>query len=231
MNSYTLAVPILTYIVIALAAYLLGSIPTGYLVGRVKGVDIRTIGSGNIGATNAVRALGKPAGVFVLLADAFKGYAACALLAPLIFNCLAPHFSGLAPHFHDEPAELQTRYDAMAGILAVLGHNYTCWLRFRGGKGIATSAGVFLALAPLALAFAVGVWLLVFVLCRYVSVASIAAAVTLPATIWLTPNTLVLRIVTTALGLLAIAKHRSNIERLIRGTERRFGEKMQEAAK
>ncbi|MGD0253848.1 MAG: glycerol-3-phosphate acyltransferase, partial [Verrucomicrobiota bacterium] len=97
--------------------------------------------------------------------------------------------------------------------------------KFKGGKGIATSAGVFFALAPLAAGIALGAWIVVFALSRYVSIASIAAAVALPATVWLTPNSLPLRIVTTALGLLAIAKHKTNIERLFNGTERRFGQK------
>lgn len=216
---------ILSYAVIAVAAYLLGSIPTGYLAARAKGIDIRNVGSGNIGATNAMRALGKVAGIFVLLIDAFKGYAACAFLAPLIFNWFAPHSSGLFRYFHDEPVELQIRFCAVAGIFVVLGHNFTCWLKFKGGKGVATSAGVFLALTPLALGIALGVWVIVFAVGRYVSVASMAAAVALPATVWLTPNGLALRLVTTALGLLVIARHKGNIERLSRGTERRFGAK------
>jgi glycerol-3-phosphate acyltransferase PlsY len=219
------AVPILGYAVIAVAAYLLGSIPTGYLAGRARGIDIRTVGSGNMGATNVFRTLGKTAGVIVLVVDGFKGYAACAFLPPLIFNWLAPHFSGLAPRFHSEPLELQTRFNVVAGIFAVLGHNFTCWLKFRGGKGIATSAGVYFALAPLAVCIALVTWIIVFALGRYVSIASIAAAVTLPAAVWLTPNSLTLRIVTTALGLLAIAKHKGNIQRLFNGTEQRFGKK------
>lgn len=218
--------PILAYILTALEAYLLGSIPTGYLVARAKGIDIRSVGSGNIGATNTMRALGKPAGMVVLLIDALKGYAACAFLCPLIYNWFAPHASGLFRYFRDEPFELQIRFYAIAGIFVVLGHDYTCWLRFKGGKGIATSAGVFLALAPLALGIALGVWAIVFVLGRYVSVASLAAAVALPAAVWiLPPRDLLLGLMTTALGLLAIIKHKGNIERLFNGTERRFGEK------
>ena len=140
--------PILGYVIIAVAAYLLGSIPTGFLVARARGIDIRTVGSGNIGATNAMRVLGKPAGIFVLLMDAFKGYAAVTFLPPLIFNWLAPHYFRAVGSFSNEPVELQTRYYVVAGIFAVLGHNFPCWLRFKGGKGIATSAGVYLALAP-----------------------------------------------------------------------------------
>jgi glycerol-3-phosphate acyltransferase PlsY len=202
-------VPILGYFVIAIGAYLFGSLPTGYLVGRARGIDIRTTGSGNIGATNVMRVLGKPAGIFVLLMDALKGYITAKWL------CV-----GLLKLFNAPDAEMET-CQIVAGICAVLGHNYTCWLKFRGGKGIATSAGVFFALAPLATGVALGTWILVLVLCRYASVASIAAAVMLPLTVWLTPSSLTLRIVTTALGLLAVFRHKGNIQRLTRGTENR----------
>jgi glycerol-3-phosphate acyltransferase PlsY len=199
--------------VIALAAYLLGSIPTGYLVARARGIDIRTVGSGNIGATNAFRILGKPAGIFVLVADGLKGFAASAWLADFVIRLFA-----VAPG--------QIEYlKIVAGICAVLGHNFTCWLKFKGGKGIATSAGVYFALAPLAAGIALGTWIIVFALGRYVSVASIAAAVALPTGVWLTKNNLFLGIVTTALGLLAIYKHKGNIQRLLNGTERRLGHK------
>jgi glycerol-3-phosphate acyltransferase PlsY len=222
-------VPILAYILVALMAYLLGSIPTGYLVARAKGIDIRTVGSGNIGATNAMRALGKPAGIFVLLMDALKGYVACAVLPPLILNWLAPHFSGLFRYFQDEPVELQIRFYVVAGIFAVLGHNYTCWLKFKGGKGIATSAGVYLALSPWAVLIAAVVFLLALVSTRYVSVGSISAAIALPAAVWiLPPHNLLLGIVTTVLGVLAIYKHKGNIQRLIAGTENRLQFKKKE---
>jgi len=222
-------VPILAYILVALMAYLLGSIPTGYLVARAKGIDIRTVGSGNIGATNAMRALGKPAGIFVLLMDALKGYVACAVLPPLILNWLAPHFSGLFRYFQDEPVELQIRFYVVAGIFAVLGHNYTCWLKFKGGKGIATSAGVYLALSPWAVLIAAVVFLLALVATRYVSVGSISAAIALPAAVWiLPPHNLLLGIVTTVLGVLAIYKHKGNIQRLIAGTENRLQFKKKE---
>jgi acyl phosphate:glycerol-3-phosphate acyltransferase len=218
-------VPILNYVLVAIAAYLLGSIPTGFLVAQTRGIDIRAVGSGNIGATNSMRVLGKPAGVFVLLMDVLKGYAGCAFLPPLMFNWLAPHSSGLFRYFHDQPPEVQMRFYVVAGIFAVLGHNYTCWLGFKGGKGIATSGGVFIALTPLAAVVALACWIVAFALFRYASVASIVAAIALPTTVWLTANSLTLQIVTTALGLLAIFKHRSNIKRLLNGTEQRFGQK------
>ena len=203
----------LVFIVIAVAAYLLGSIPTGYLVARAKGIDIRTIGSGNIGAANVFRILGKPAGSLVLVVDGLKGFAACSWLADFVVQPFA-----VAP---DKIECLKI----VAGICAVLGHNYTCWLKFKGGKGIATSAGVYFALAQKAAGIALGTWVVVFALGRYVSVASIAAAVALPTAVWLTTDSLFLGIVTTALGLLAIFKHRDNIQRLLNGTERRFGQK------
>jgi acyl phosphate:glycerol-3-phosphate acyltransferase len=197
----------------ALAGYLTGAVPTGYWVGRARGVDIRKLGSGNIGATNVFRFLGKPAGVFVLLVDGLKGYAACVWIANLVLMRF-----GL-PDAQAEP------YRMAAGIAAVLGHNFTFWLGFKGGKGIATSAGVFLALAPAAVALAAATWIVAFVLSRYVSVASILAAAALPIAAWLLPNSLPLRLATLALGLLAIWKHKANITRLLNGTEHRFGRK------
>ena len=200
---------VLVYIVIAVAAYLLGSIPTGYLVARARGIDIRTVGSGNIGAANVFRILGKPAGILVLVVDGLKGFAACAWLIDFVIQLFAV-----------APGQIEN-LRIVAGICAVLGHNYTCWLKFKGGKGIATSAGVYFALAPLAAGIALGIWIIVFALGRYVSVASIAAAVALPTGVWLTKNNLFLGIVTTALGLLAIYKHKGNIQRLTRGKESR----------
>ena len=218
--------PVVAYIIVAVAAYLLGSIPTGFLVGKAKGIDIRKVGSGNIGATNTMRMGGKPAGIFVLLMDALKGYAACAFLPPLIFNWLVPHFSGFFRYFHDTPVEFQTRFYIVAGIFAVLGHNFTCWLKFKGGKGIATTAGVYLALAPLAFAVALVVFVLAVLVTRYVSVGSIVGAIALSVTVWImSPNNLLLGIVTTALGAMAIYKHKSNIQRIMKGTENRLGKK------
>jgi glycerol-3-phosphate acyltransferase PlsY len=209
------------YGAVAVLGYLLGSIPTGYLVGKAKGIDLRDAGSGNIGATNALRILGKPAGILVLIVDGLKGYAACAWACDAVLKLF-----GIA----SEDAEL---YRIVAGVSAVLGHSFTCWLRFKGGKGVATNAGVYFALAPLAAGIALATWAVVFVVSRYVSVASIAAAIALPAAAWLTPNSLTLRLVTTALGLLVIWKHKGNIGRLLNGTESRVGGKQpaQEVAK
>lgn len=200
---------------IAIAAYLLGSIPTGFLVARARGIDIRTVGSGNIGATNVFRAVGKPAGIFVLLVDALKGWLAVAVLAKMICGSVCPAAS----------PQTQEYLRIIAGISAILGHNYTCWLHFKGGKGIATSAGVLLALVPWALLIIFSIWVIVFASTRYVSLGSIAAAVALPFATWLTGQSLTMVGVTSVMSALAIYKHKANIKRLIQGTESRIGRK------
>ena len=220
--------PVLVYIIVALGAYLIGSIPTGFLVAKAKGVDIRSAGSGNIGATNAMRVLGKPAGIFVLLMDALKGFGAC-FLGVLIYGHYFNQFNGLHSTSESIPFPSQEGVDhfaIIAGIFAVLGHNYPCWLKFKGGKGIATTAGVYLALAPWALLIALMFFILAVTVTRYVSVGSIVAAIALPVAVWaMPPHNLFLGIVTTALGALAIYKHKSNIQRLMAGTENRLGKK------
>ena len=217
MDSYSTAVPALSYIVTALVAYLLGSIPTGFLVAKARGVDIRTVGSGNIGATNAFRVLGKGLGVFVLLMDALKGWVAVQIGASLV-NQLLP----------GAPIEYLR---ITAGICAILGHNYTCWLYFKGGKGIATSAGVLIALVPWALVIILSIFIILFVTTRYVSIGSIAAAFALPFATWFTEHHNVgLTAVMAAIGALAILKHRKNIQRLLNGTENRIQFKKKEAA-
>ena len=203
------------YALCVIGGYFLGSIPTGYLVARFRGVDIRTVGSGNIGATNVFRILGKGAGTFVLLADAFKGFLACWLLVRLSAQ-LAGETEPLSP----------ARREALqltAGIAAILGHNYTCWLNFKGGKGIATTAGVLVALVPLALAILLTLWGIVLALTRYVSLASITAAAALPLVVWLTGGSPLLIAITAGIGTLAIYKHKVNLQRLLAGTENRFG--------
>jgi len=210
-------VDIFGYTATAVAAYLLGSIPTGFLVAKAKGIDIRSVGSGNIGATNVFRALGTPAGVFVLVIDGLKGYAACEWLPGFILS----HLTGQSPD--------RELLKIIGGVSAILGHNYTCWLRFKGGKGIATSAGVLAALVPWALIIILSVWIVIFVSTRYVSLASLAASFSLPFATWLTHGSLTLILVTSALAALAIYKHRANIERLLKGTESRVGQKKEAA--
>jgi len=209
-SLYIYPVQSLGYIAIAIAAYLLGSVPTGFLVGKAKGVDIRTVGSGNIGATNVFRILGKPAGVFVLVFDGLKGFAACAWLSDVVVRVFAV------------PSDEEVYLRLIAGLAVVLGHNFTCWLRFKGGKGIATSAGALAALVPWALIIILSIWIILFVLTRYVSLGSVAAAFTLPFATWLTTKNWTLTVVTGVMGALAIYKHRGNIQRLLSGTENRI---------
>src|SRR5258705_9810943 len=178
-----------------------------------RGIDIRTVGSGNIGATNVFRYLGVPAGIFVLLADAFKGWLAVVLASRILADWFQP------------AADAQARewFALIAGLSAILGHNFTCWLHFKGGKGIATSAGVLLALVPWAFAIILGIWIIVVALTRYVSLASICAAAALPFAAWLTKQSSTMIFVAAAMAALAIYKHKANIQRLLKGTENRIG--------
>lgn len=195
-----------------LGAYGLGSIPFGYLAGRICGKDLRREGSGNIGATNAFRVLGKGWGLSVFALDFAKG-----LLAVELFGGLVSNAEG---------------WMLAAGITAILGHNFPVWLGFRGGKGIATSAGVIAALYPPWYFLAVlALWIVLFFSTRYVSVGSLGAAVALItgglAGIFLGFFSGLLGGVSVAIGLLGIWRHRSNIARLRAGTESRFSRKSQ----
>ncbi len=198
IGAYSLAISV---------SYLIGSLPTGYLAGLARGVDIRTAGSGNIGATNVFRVLGTAAGIAVLAVDGAKGFAAARWVPLLAEECF--------------PGAAADNLALAAGAGAVLGHVYTCWLKFQGGKGIATSAGVGFAWAPWACGVTLAVWGVLFVSTRYVSVASIAAAVLLPVMVWVFHYGSKMTIVMTALAVLAIYKHRTNIRRLLAGTENR----------
>lgn len=188
-------------------AFLLGSIPFGYLIYRLRtGGDIRHIGSGNIGATNVLRASGTRLGILTLLLDAAKGW-----LALWLALRWAPSQPGLL---------------AAVLLLVILGHLYSPWLRFRGGKGVATALGAFLALAPWPLVGALVVFALVLALWRYVSLASIAACVALPLLLWLpgsAPLALGLKLAAIAAAALIIARHRPNLARLRLGTETKLG--------
>ncbi|HMP90116.1 MAG TPA: glycerol-3-phosphate 1-O-acyltransferase PlsY [Kiritimatiellia bacterium] len=196
------------------AAYLLGAIPFGLLIGKLKGIDIRRHGSGNIGATNVLRVLGKPLGIATFILDALKGF------VPAFF------FPALALHVADGQVDRQI-LSVLCGALAIIGHNFPVFLKFKGGKGIATSAGVLLGIAWPAALSGVAVWALVFFVSRYVSLASIAGALTVIGSGWwfYRDGNIVLPIVLTVLGLLAILRHKSNIVRLLNGTENRFERK------
>jgi len=204
---------LLASLLIVSAAYFLGSIPVGYVLVRLfRGQDIRSVGSGNIGATNVLRTGSKALGAATFLLDVLKGCAAVWMGAALA--ALLPHSIG------------PCNAEALAALCAVLGHMYPVWLRFKGGKGVATGFGVFLVAAPLAALSAITVFAIVLALTRYVSVASILGAASFPAFAWLfvkgdRPPFFIA--VQCAVALLIIVKHHQNIRRLLAGTESRFG--------
>jgi acyl phosphate:glycerol-3-phosphate acyltransferase len=204
-----------TFIAIAVAAYFLGSVPTGYLLVRIfRQQDIRSVGSGNIGATNVVRAGGKGLGAATFLLDVLKGSAAV-WLGGLLGTFLAP------------TVPLRTA-QAIAALFAVLGHMFTCWLHFRGGKGVATGFGVFLTCAPWAALAAFGVFAVIVAITRIVSISSLVAAASFPILAWFLvtgSRPPVFFAVQFLVALLIIVKHHQNIRRLMAGTESRFGAK------
>ncbi len=192
-----------------LAFYLVGSIPTGYLLGKSRGLDIRQHGSGNIGATNVWRVMGWKWGAVAFAADFLKGFLILFLLKEL---------AGL-----DMQAWTSDLLLVLCGLAAIIGHNYTPWLGFKGGKGIATSAGVLAALMPPVLGVALSLWIVLTLATRYVSVGSIAAAASLAPLAWFFyPGQWVLFGLACLTGVLAIYRHSSNIRRLLAGTESRI---------
>ena len=202
---------------VLVGSYLLGSIPFGYLAGRLAGTDIREGGSGNIGATNVVRVLGKGYGYPVFALDVLKGFGAVK-----IAMLMAP---GRSPDWNS-PEIL----GILAAMSSVLGHLYPPWLKFKGGKGVATSAGALLALTPAATLIGVAIWTIVFWLTRYVSLASVTAAVVLPVVILVVSchdqNKVTPLVYSSAcVAAVVVWRHRSNLSRLMRGTEPRFTRK------
>ena len=204
--------------VLLAAAYLAGAVPFGFLIARAQGVDIRTVGSGNVGATNVFRSVGKGWGLLTFFCDALKGF-----LPAYGFPVLARAWTGAEP-----PAV----FGMLCGLAAIVGHNWPVFLHFKGGKGIATSAGALLGAAPLAAGSGLAGWLAVFLLSRYVSVASIAAAVLVPAAGWWLYGRAgcALPALLTLLGALAVWRHRGNLQRLRAGTEHRFDFRKRPAA-
>lgn len=205
--------PIMTYCWIACAGYLLGSIPFGYLLVRLfRNEDIREMGSGNIGATNVIRSGAKGLGLLTFLLDACKGYVA---VAGVVWAMQA---GGLLPEAAQDAR-------AVAAVAAILGHIFPVWLHFKGGKGVATALGAFLALIPYAALAGLGVFAAVLVLSRYVSLASILAAAAFPffGLLFTHNRTPLFTAVMFLVPLLVIVKHRQNILRLLHGTEYRFG--------
>lgn len=195
----------LSIILLIVLAYFLGSIPFAYIIVRlVKGVDIRTVGSGNAGATNAARVLGKWGFISVFILDLLKGF----LPAFIAMTSFGASWVSLA-----------------VGLAAVLGHTYTIFLGFKGGKGVATAAGVFIALAPVPTSIALIVFIIVFLITRMVSAGSIIAAATLFIAVLFISDWALLKVFTGLLAAFVIFKHRANIGRILRGEENKFERK------
>lgn len=190
---------------LVLAAYLLGSIPNGLLIARLKGVDLQKVGSGNIGATNVFRCVGKGWGIAAFVLDAVKGFVPAFFFPRLLES--APPWLGLA-----------------CGIAAVAGHNWPVWLKFKGGKGVSTSAGMLLGIAPAAVGVGFAVFALTVALTRFVSLGSILAAIAVPAAyLWMNgADNRLLASALVVMGALVIFKHRANVGRLLRGIEPRI---------
>jgi glycerol-3-phosphate acyltransferase PlsY len=182
-------------------AYLIGSIPTGLLLGKAYGIDVRKEGSGNIGATNLYRTVGRKVGIITLIGDCLKGMLPVLLVKASTF-----------------PPELA----AWVGLAAFCGHVFSLFLKFKGGKGVATALGVFLALAPVAVTIAIALFAVLLFIWRYVSLGSIAAAAAMPLAVYLLGGSRTITAVTLVITLIVIVRHHENISRLLSGTESRF---------
>jgi len=208
---------VLTIATIALIAYLLGSFPAGCIAGKLAGVDIRQVGSGNVGATNVTRVLGKRFGYPVFIVDFGKGLAAVLTAVAITkANRASPAFTDLCV--------------AIATFFSVIGHSYSLWLRFSGGKGVATSLGCLFGINWMAAIAICIVWLVIFQMTKYVSLASVAAAITLPIVVAVTLffkhlQSPVLLYFSLCLAAIIVLRHRSNLSRLVKGTEPRFARK------
>ena len=185
-----------------LLGYLAGSVPFAYLLARLKGIDVRIAGSGNVGAANVLRTTGPWRGVIVMSLDVAKGIGAVAIAHMLAGG---------------------TALIALTGAAAVVGHIYPVWLRFHGGKGVAVAAGVFTLLSPGATAIAAALFLIIAWITRYISLASIAATLALPPAAWIVGAPLSVILVAAGTATLILFRHRANWSRLRRGTERRMG--------
>lgn len=207
----------LIFATVALFSYLLGSIPAGYLAGRIAGIDIRHAGSGNIGATNVTRVLGKRYGYPVFIVDFLKGLMAVSMSIFLEKRA--------------QPLSVSTELiGIIAAISCVIGHSFPVWLSFKGGKGVATSMGALFGLMPFVALIGVAVWVITFEMTRYVSVASMTATLAVPISILILmplkqTGGATLLYFSICLAALVIFRHRSNLSRLVRGTEPRFKRK------
>ena len=195
------------FIALVIGAYLLASIPFGLLVGRrVRGLDITKVGSGNIGAANVAREVGLAWGIVTLLADTLKGFIPVAAV---------PYLLGASP-------EIDEALRGLVGLAALLGHQFPVYNRLKGGKGVATCLGVFLAISPISCLFSGTIFLFVVALWRYISLGSMAASLSMPGWLSVGGHSEFLIITSMAMSLLIVLRHRDNIRRLAKGNERRW---------
>ena len=196
MNEYLI---LLTWIV---GAYLVGSIPFGFLIGKMRGVDVRTVGSKNIGATNVYRTVGKKWGFLAFFCDFLKGFVPTCLALSL---CPRPPF-----------------LPVLVGLACVIGHTLTVFMKFKGGKGVATAFGMMMALIPYPTLCAFGVFVVTVWISHYISLGSMLAAAVLGIAVWFFPCILLMRVIADLIAVFVIVKHRSNIQRLLKGCENKI---------
>lgn len=204
-------------------SFLIGSIPTGMIVAKTKGINLREIGSGNIGATNVLRAMGKEAAIITLLGDIAKGIIPVIIARHLLSNMdiQTTHFAGIDAYI-TKPLIL---VEGIAGLFAILGHNYSIFLRFKGGKGVATSLGVILAVSPHVAVITVTFWLFTLARSGYSSLSSLISFSVLPLAIFIVDRSNEKLIIAAVIALLIFLRHIPNIKRLINGTENRIFKK------
>jgi glycerol-3-phosphate acyltransferase PlsY len=209
--------------VIAILSYLIGSIPTSIIVGKLRrGIDIRQHGSGNAGGTNVIRVLGWKAGIFVIIMDMAKGLLATIVVSRLMY--------GPIPFENKTPFDDFTVVQIIAGCAAILGHIWTLFAGFKGGKGIATAGGMLIGVAPVEVAVSLGIFVVVFMVTHYVSLGSLSAAASFPLTMFFRENVFMVSIpgyntlifFSIGISLLIFYTHRANIKRLLKGTENRL---------
>ena len=205
---------IISYIVGIIISYLIGGIPFGYLIAVIKGIDIRTEGSGNIGATNVGRVLGKKYGLIIFILDMLKGFIVVFFVPAAVSSAV------------NVPTTTDNLLVILCGFCAVLGHAFPVYLKFKGGKAVATSFGVFIWLVPISIGIAFGVWLLTVIVTRYVSLGSMIGSLSLVGVIVIVVDSpfgdnIYLTVMSVAVAILIIARHTSNIQRIIAGTEKK----------
>ncbi len=206
-------------LIVCILSFIIGSIPIGMIIAKIKGVDLRKIGSGNIGATNVLRAIGKESALITLFGDIAKGAIAVLLARHLLsnLNVQITHFGGLETYI----TKPQLLIEGLVGLLAILGHNYSIFLRFKGGKGVATSLGVLLVISPQAALITITIWLFTLARSGYSSLASMVSFGTLPVVIFIVDRSNEKILIAAIIAILIFIRHIPNIKRLLAGTENR----------